>query len=66
MPVLFGKQFGWRHDRRLYTTGNRFKAGYGRNDGLAGADVALNQAHHRMRDFKVRKNFTHDAPLRGG
>ncbi len=64
--MLLGQNLGWRHDGRLHAAGDGFQAGNRGDDGLAGADVALDQAHHRVRLRQVRENFIDDALLRAG
>jgi hypothetical protein len=46
--VLLGEDLGGRHQRDLITGLQRLQRGQGGNHGLAGADVALYQAHHRF------------------
>ena len=47
--VLLGEDLGGRHDRDLAAVLDRLQRGERRDDGLAAADVALQQALHRMR-----------------
>ncbi len=63
-PVLFGQQFGRRHYGGLHAAGDCPQAGNGRDDGLAGAHVALDQAHHRMLGGEVVEDLVDDALLR--
>ena len=65
-PVLFGEQLRRRHDCRLHIAGNRIEAGDRGDDGLAGADVTLYQAHHRMRPRHISQDLFGDASLRCG
>ena len=44
--VLLGEQLGGRHDRRLIAVLDREQRGEQRDDRLAAADVALQQAVH--------------------
>ncbi len=63
-PVLLREQLGGRHDRGLHATGDRSDAGDRSDDGLARADVALDQAHHRMRAGHVAEHLVDDSSLR--
>ena len=47
--VLFGEQFGGRHQRNLAAGFHRGQRSERRDDGLAAADIALHQAQHRLR-----------------
>ena len=47
--MLLGEDLGGRHDRRLPAVLDRLQRGERRDDGLAAADVALQQALHRVR-----------------
>ncbi len=62
--VLLGKDLRGRHHRRLATRIQRRQAGDGGDDGLAAADVALQQALHRMRLREVAQDLRHGAALR--
>ena len=64
--VLFGEQFGGRHQRGLAAVGDRHQRGHRRDHGLAGADVALHQAQHRHRPREVGADFAEDPLLRRG
>ena len=66
LRVLLGEQFRRRHQRGLEAglddVGGRERG----DDRLAGADVALHEAHHRVRHREVGPHFPEDALLRGG
>ena len=47
--VLLGEDFGRRHDRDLIAVFHRLQRSQRRDDRLAAADIALQQALHRMR-----------------
>ena len=53
LRMLLGKQFGRRHQRGLGAGLGNIRGRKCGDDGLAGADVALDEAQHRMRDRKV-------------
>ena len=62
--VLFGQDFGGRHQRHLGPGRDGLGRGDGRDHGLAAAHVALQQAMHRIRLRQVCGDFPHDALLR--
>ena len=62
-PVLFRENFCWRHNRRLYSTGDRFHTRYRRNYRLSRTNIALYQAHHRVWFGKIRQNVANDSVL---
>ena len=55
--MLFGQDLGGRHDGNLVAVFHRDDRGQERHDGLAGADVALQQALHRPRALQVSHNL---------
>ncbi len=64
--MLLGKDFGGRHERRLIARVDGLRARERRDHGLAAADVALQQAPHRVRLRQVVANFRQAAVLRMG
>ena len=64
--MLFGEHFRRRHDRRLNAAGDRLETRDRSDDRLAGANITLDQAHHRMRLRQVAQDFVDDALLRTG
>ena len=64
LGVLFGEQLRRRHQRDLKTGFDGVRGRERGDDGLAGADVALHQPHHRVRHREVRAHFAKDALLR--
>jgi hypothetical protein len=64
--MLFGEDFGRRHERRLIAGLDRAQAGERRDHGLAGADVALQQALHRERLREIGGYLRPGACLRSG
>ena len=64
LPVLLGEQLGRRHDRGLHAAGHRLETGDRGDDRLARADVALDEAHHRVRRRHVAEDFLRHALLR--
>ena len=62
--MLLGEYFGGRHHRRLAAGIHRGEAADRGDDGLAAADVALQQPLHRMRLGEVLEDLRHRAPLR--
>ena len=63
-PVLLGENFRRRHDRNLDAAGNRLEAGDRGNDGLARADIPLDESHHWMRVAEIAQDFVDHARLR--
>ena len=55
--VLVGQDFGRRHQRGLVAAVDRLRRGQRRDHGLAAADVALQQALHRVRLASGRRGF---------
>ena len=51
--VLLGQDLGRRHERHLQAVLHRDQRGQQRDDGLAGADVPLQQPVHRLRPLQV-------------
>ncbi len=64
--VLRGENFSGRHERGLVAVLDGDQHGLERNDGFAGADVALEQAAHGRGAAHVRGDFAESALLRGG
>jgi len=64
--MLFGEQFGRHHQYGLAAGGDGLQAGGEGDDGFAGADVALHEAHHRCRLGEVDGDFGADAFLCAG
>ena len=62
--VLLGQDFGGRHERDLPSGLDRLQRGQRRDDRLAAADVALQQALHRHRALQVVADLAPDALLR--
>ncbi len=62
--MLLGEDFGGRHERGLQAVLDRLQAGQRGDDGLAAADVALQQTAHRVRLRKVRADLLPGARLR--
>lgn len=61
--VLFGEQFGRHHQYGLAAGGDGLQAGGEGDDGFAGADIALHEAHHRCRLREISGDFGADAFL---
>ena len=61
--VLFRENLRRRHDRRLTAMFRRANGGERRDDGLAAADVALDQAQHRCALLEIEQHFRGHAPL---
>ena len=61
--MLFGKDFGRCHHSRLRAGFDGGQGGQGGNDGFAAADIALQQAVHRMGLRHVAADFGHDSFL---
>ena len=66
VQMLFGQQFGRRHQRNLVARLHRRQRRQRRDHGLAAADVALHQPQHRPWPCQVALDFTADPLLRGG
>ncbi len=64
--MLFCQQFGRRHQCHLLATGQRHRSGSGGHHGLAGADIALQQAQHRRCLRQVSADFRAHPLLRCG
>ena len=64
--MLRGKNLGRRHQRDLVAVLYRDDSGLQRDDGLAGADIALQQAAHGRGLGHVVGNLLQHALLRGG
>ena len=64
LQVLLGEDLGRRHQRALPAGVDRARRGERRDDRLAGADVALQQAVHRHGAAEVGVDLGGDAPLR--
>ena len=64
--VLLGEDFGGCHERGLQAVFHRLQARQRGDHGFAAADVALQQAPHRMRLCEVGADFRPGALLRGG
>src|SRR6267378_366468 len=62
--VLHGENFRWSHERGLRTVFDGDHRRLQRNDGLAAADVALEETIHRGGFFQVRGDFGENALLR--
>ena len=56
--VLLGEDFGRRHDRDLIAVLDRLQRGERGDDGLAAADVALQQALHRVGALRDRARIS--------
>ena len=66
LVVLLGEDLRRRHDGGLPTVLRCSDGGEGGDNGLAGSDIALQQAHHRLFAFEVLQDFRHHATLRAG
>ena len=64
--VLRGEDFGGRHQRGLIAVFDGHQHGLQRDDGLAGAYVALQQAAHGARLAHVGDDLAEGSLLRGG
>ena len=64
--MLLGEDFGGRHQRRLVAGFDRMQHGQRGDHGLAAADVALQQALHRMRLAEVGGDLAPSTVLRNG
>ena len=64
--MLLREELRRRHEGRLLTVGHRQQHGEQGDDGLAAADVALNEAVHREGAAHVGKNLVQHALLGGG
>ncbi len=64
--VLLGEDLGRRHQRALPARADRGGRRQRRDDGLAGADVALQQPVHRLRQREVGRDLVDDTALRAG
>ncbi|MCY1423266.1 hypothetical protein D9M71_389740 [compost metagenome] len=64
--VLFGENLGRGHQRDLIASLQSLQGGKGGNHGLAGADVALDQAQHRLGLAEVVGNLVADPLLGAG
>ena len=64
LQVLLGQDLGRRHQRALPAGVDRARRGQRRDDRLAGADVALQQAMHRNLAAEVGVDLGGDAALR--
>ncbi len=62
--VLLGQQLGWDHDRRLQPGLESHRQGQGRDRGLPGADVSLQQAAHRRAAAEVGGDLGRHPQLR--
>ena len=62
--VLLGEDFGRRHDRDLPAVLDRLQRGERGDDRLAAADIALQQALHRMGLREIARDFGERALLR--
>ena len=58
--MLFGKDFGRRHHGRLRAGFDGGQRGQGGDDGFAAADIALQQAVHRVGLCHVAADFGYD------
>lgn len=61
--MLFGKDFGRRHHGRLRARFDGGQRRQGGDDGFAAADIALQQAVHRMGLRHIAADFGHDSFL---
>ena len=64
--VLLGEHLGRHHERTLSTPVDGGQQGRDRDDRLTRADVALEQAVHRVRRAEVREQLGDRTPLRRG
>jgi hypothetical protein len=64
--MLFREQFGRRHQRGLKSGADRPRGGERRDDGLAAADIALQQPAHGMESGEIRGNCGDGSALRTG
>ena len=63
--VLLGQDLGGRHEGGLVTAVDRAAGGERGDDGLAAADIALQQALHRMRALQIATDLGQGALLCG-
>ena len=63
--MLLGQDLGRRHERHLQSVLHRDERREQRDDGLAGADVALQQAVHRLRALQIVDDLLQRLPLPG-
>ena len=61
--VLFGQDFGRRHDGDLVSIFHRNDGGLGRDNGFPRSDIPLKQAAHRVRGADVIGNVLERALL---
>ncbi len=64
--VLLGEDLGRRHERDLEAVLHRDERGHQRDDGLARADVPLQQPVHRVRPLHVADDLGDDLLLIAG
>ena len=64
--MLFSQQLSRRHQRHLFTVGNRAQCCQGGNQRFTGPDVALHQAHHRHVECHIAFNLGRYARLCAG
>ena len=64
--MLLGQDLGRRHERHLQAVLHRDERREQRDDGLAGADVALQQPVHRLRPLQVVDDLLERLLLPGG
>ena len=64
--MLFGEQFGRRHQGRLPAAAHGARRRCRCDDRLAAADIALHQADHRLVEREVGVDVGERAPLRAG
>ena len=66
LVMLAGKNFGWRHQRRLPPRFNHRRHGEQRDNSLARSDIALQQPQHPRWRGKIRADFGKRGRLRSG
>ena len=64
--MLAGEDLGWGQQRRLRAGFDRGEHRHQRNQGLARADIALEQAQHGHRLREIAADFLDHPPLRPG
>jgi hypothetical protein len=64
--MLLCQQFGGRHDRNLVSVTYRCERRGSRNNGLAAANITLNQSHHRVMIGQVAVNVLKRLALASG
>ena len=64
--MLFGEQFGRRHQCDLAAIGQHARSGHCGDCGFSRADIALQQSQHWLTAFQIGFDLTDHALLRAG